>query len=496
MNDDLDGVFSSAVGQSARIRKGEVSSRELVDTYLSRIDELNPTLNCYITVAHDSARAEADRADQTPLEERGPFHGVPIAIKDMADTKGIRSTWGSVGFRDRIPTRDATVVRRLKEAGFIILGKTNTPEFAFGATDPIGYGPCRNPWDTTRSPSGSSGGSAVAAAAGLCAVAHGSDTGGSLRCPAAACGVVALKPSRGRVSNDLPGFDYLSQEGPISRTVLDAAAVLDCIAGHEPGDAYLAPRPERPFADEVGRDPGPLRIAFMSERTYAETQASWPDGVRHTADPIMWEAVARVAGLLSTLGHDVVEAAPNWHGPEHMLTIGYYHTAAWMAFAQDLPAMDLLDPIQQDAFRSMSAVSLPEYVGVLNAAQLRAREVERFWSDDDVVLMPTLANLPPLVATLRREDGTTTAAGEGVFTYFWNITGQPAMSLPLHRSDKGLPIGVQLVGRVGDEATLIRLAAQLEQLMPWAHLYPPPMSSEVAGNPTVTTPAVLNSSVD
>lgn len=481
MTDSADLSYASAVEQATLIRQRSVSSRELVDMYLERIEALNPTLNCYITVASEAAIAEAARADHTPLDSRGPFHGVPIAIKDMADTAGLRSTWGSAGFRERVPSRDATVVRRLRKAGFIILGKTNTPEFASGATDPVGYGPCRNPWDTDRCPSGSSGGSAVAAAAGLCAVAHGNDTGGSLRAPSAACGVVGFKPSRGRVSNDLPGFDYLSQEGPISRTVLDAASILDCIAGHEPGDSYVAPPLERPLADEVTRKPESLRIAYMSASSYDASQRDWEAGTDHKVDPVMWDGVAKAASTLENLNHSVTDSAPNWFGPQHMITTFYHHTAAWMAMDKDLPPFELLDPIQQDAFSTLRKVSLMDYLGALNAAQTCARDVEDFWSDYDVAIMPTLANFPPLISELRLADGTTTAFGEGVFTYFWNITGQPAISLPLHHSELGLPVGVQMVGRLGEEGTLVRLAAQLEEALPWYDRRPPVSPSGTAG---------------
>src|SRR5499433_772737 len=231
-------AFASALEQAELIRSRTVSPVELVEVYLERIDRLNPELNCYLTVAYESARAAAEGAE-VGLARRQPdlppFHGVPIAIKDMADTAGIRTTWGSAGYRDRVPERDAYVVRKLKSAGFIVLGKTNTPEFASGSTDPVGYGPCRNPWNPERTVFGSSGGAGSALAAGLCPIAHGSDAGGSIRLPAAACGVVGLKPSRGRVSNELPGWDLLLQEGPLARTVADAAAMLDTIQGYAPG---------------------------------------------------------------------------------------------------------------------------------------------------------------------------------------------------------------------------------------------------------------------
>ena len=472
--DDVEVAYAPAWLQARWIRDKEISCRELVDLYLGRIDRVNVALNCFITVAREYAQEAADEADRKAAGERGPFHGVPIAIKDMADTAEIRTTWGSAGFRDRVPHRDSPAVRRLKASGFLILGKTNTPEFASGPTDPVGYGPCRNPWDPDRSVFGSSGGSAAAAAAALCAVAHGSDAGGSIREPAAACGVVGFKPSRGRVSNDLPGFDYLNQEGPITRTVTDAAAVLDCMAGSDPGDPYRAAALERPMVEEVVRTPKPLRIAYMTPSTRILREGPGLTEIGLTAEPVMWDAVLRAAAVLDGLGHYLKEDGPNWGGSMHEVALHRYHAAAWLAHEDVLPRFSVLDPIQQAAFDGVRALSLKSYLQTLNAAQVCARDVERFWTDFDIALMPTLARLPPLVADLRDADGRTTAvANGGPFTFFWNITGQPAVSLPLYQSAGGLPVGVQLVGRVGDEATLFRVSGQLEGAMPWASRRPP-----------------------
>jgi amidase len=457
-------AFYSAVGQARLVRTGAVSARELVDLYLARIDALDSALNCYITVDEVGARAAAATADAAADDDRGPFHGVPIAIKDMADTVNIRTTWGSAAFHDRVPRADAPAVKRLKAAGFIIVGKTNTPEFAFGPTDPVGYGPCHNPWNPMRSVSGSSGGSAAAVAAGLCAVAHGSDAGGSIRQPAAACGVVGLKPSRGRVPNDLPGFDWLSQEGPLSRTVEDAAAVLDCIAGPAAGDPYRVASLARPYTEELHEPPPRLRIGYLTD---AVDESSTRAGSGYTTEPIMKEAVIRAASVLDAAGHDVMEAGPDWGGMTHAIAITHYHSAAWLAIEPQLPPRDLLDPIQQQAMAEIEGVTLQAYLQVLNRALLRARQVETFWVDHDILLTPTLAGIPPLVSNLRRADGGTAELNEGPFTFFWNITGQPAISLPVHHAPDGFPVGVQLVARTGGEATLVRLAAQLELLMPW-----------------------------
>ncbi len=465
MDSDDDLAFASAVTHARLIRTRELSSRELVEHYLSRIRAHNPALNCYITVDEQGARSDATAADAAAHDDYRPFRGVPIAIKDMADTANLRTTWGSAAFRGRVPHHDALVVSRLKEAGFVILGKTNTPEFAFGPTDPIGYGACHNPWDLTRSVSGSSGGSAAAAAAGLCSVAHGSDAGGSIRQPAAACGVVGLKPSRGRVPNELAGFDWLSQEGPLSRSVQDAAAILDCIAGPSSGDQYRLAPPQRPFAEEVHEPPRALRIGCLTGSNHQLHQAS--EG-GYTLEQTMKDGVLRTASVLEGAGHYVTEDGPDWGGMTHSDATSQYLAAAWMALEPQLPPLAMLDPIQQRALSEIRGVSLQSYLQIINRAQLRARVVERFWTRHDALLTPTLAGVPPLVSELRRPDGSMGELNEGPFTFFWNITGQPAISLPLHQTDDGFPIGVQVVTRVGDEATLINLAAQLEELMPWS----------------------------
>src|SRR3990170_2175338 len=254
-------AFLPAVEQARLVKAGEVTSVELVELYLGRIERLDPQLNSFVTVRSEGAIADARAADAAPSE--GPFHGVPIAVKDLTATAGIRTTYSSRAYADYVPDFDTAVVRRLREAGFVILGKTNTPEFGTTAfTESELNGATRNPWNPERTPGGSSGGAAAALAAGLLPVAHGSDGGGSVRLPASCCGVFGLKPSRGRVSSaPFPSLEGLSTAGPISRSVVDAAALLDVLAGYEPGDPWWTPPPERPFAEEVGRPPGRLRVA-------------------------------------------------------------------------------------------------------------------------------------------------------------------------------------------------------------------------------------------
>src|SRR5438067_1694392 len=298
---DTELAFASALEQAELVRTKQVTPVGLVELYATRIEKLNPELNAFVTLSLDRALDEAREAESHAGDDDiPPFYGVPISIKDLNDTAGIRTTQGSAAFAERVPDTDDDVVAALKRAGFIILGKTNTPEFGNGPwTEPLAFGPTRNPWDTERTPGGSSGGAAAALAAGLCPISQGSDGGGSIRIPASCCGLFGIKPSRGRVSHSPGAQSFLSQNGPIARSVADAAALLDVLAGYATGDAWYAPPPERPFADEVGRPPGRLRIAFT---TRGEMDAAVAPGNR--------QAVHETAKLLEELGHDVVEAAP------------------------------------------------------------------------------------------------------------------------------------------------------------------------------------------
>src|SRR3990172_3933302 len=249
-------AFATATEQAELVRTREVSPVELVETYLERIDRLDPELNSYVTLCADEALAAARTAETEPAQ--GPFHGVPIPIKDLHETAGLRTTFSSRAYADFVPAYDVAAVRRLREAGFVLIGKTNTPELGTApVTESELNGACRNPWGTTRTPGGSSGGAAAALAAGLCPVAHGSDGGGAIRIPASCCGLVGVKAARGRVSPaPYGGMEGLSTQGPLARSVLDAAALLDVMAGYETGDPWWAPLPQRPFVDEVGADPG------------------------------------------------------------------------------------------------------------------------------------------------------------------------------------------------------------------------------------------------
>ena len=464
MSDEL--AFAPALELAARIRAREVSPVELVELYLARIERIDPQLNSYVTVDADGALAAAHAAEAASPE--APFHGVPIPIKDLNETAGLRTTYSTKAYANNVPQADAAVVRRIREAGFIVLGKTNTPEFGtIAMTESELNGVCRNPWDTSRTPGGSSGGAAAATAAGLCPVAHGSDGGGSIRIPASCCGLFGIKPSRGRVSPSPYGSGSLGlgTSGPVARTVRDAAALLDAMAGYETGDSFVAPEPQRPFLAEASAEPGRLRVAVTTSPP-----------LQVPVDPECAAAAHSAAELLAELGHEVQEATPPWDFSELIADfVRVWQVGPATAGVDDL---SLLEPINRMLAEQARVTSSPEHVLAIMRLQRAARQVIAFWDEIDVVVTPTLA-LPPVPVgwTFEDTDGDPhlAFARQTLFTPFTaviNITGQPAISVPLHWSEDGLPIGVHFIGRPFAEATLIRLAAQLEQARPWAHRRP------------------------
>jgi amidase len=449
--------LSDALALAASVRAGEVSPRELVDEAIARIEAANPELNFLVTDSFDQAR------ETTPAD--GPFAGVPMLVKDLTETAGVRTTFSSRAFETYVPENDAAVVKRMKQAGFIVLGKSNTPEFGITAvTESDLNGACRNPWDTTRTPGGSSGGAAAAVAAGVLPLAHGSDGGGSVRIPATCCGLFGLKPSRGRVSPApfTSGSLELSQNGPLSVTVRDAAAFLDAIAGYEPGDAHWAPPPERPFLEEVGVDPGPLRIAFTAD-----------PAIPYPVDPRLVQAARDAADALADLGHDVVEQTPPWTDGNALAAF----SRLWQVTPALYPVRDdsLLMPLNRALAENARATSSVEFGQALFALQRAARATVAFWNDVDVVLTPGLAMLPVEIGWIfEPEDPWEQFRRGGEFTPFTpvvNVTGQPAAAVPWSVVD-GLPTGIQLIGPPAGEALLIRLASQLEAAHPWADRLP------------------------
>jgi amidase len=464
-----------ATEQARLVRAGEVSSRELVEESLRAIEALNDELNAFVTLAADRALAEADAIEQG--DER-PLAGVPIAIKDLiAWTEGIRTTNAMAAMGDFVPPQDSATVRKLRAAGAIVVGKTNTPEMGIPpVTEPDRFGPCRNPYDTSRTPGGSSGGSAAAVASGMVSLAHGNDGGGSIRIPASCCGLFGLKPTRGRVSWSpqwTEGAIGLPTDGVLTRTVMDTAVALDLISGYEPGDSFLLPEPETSFADAAGREPGRLRIGFLLES---------PNGV--PVDPECQQATRDAAELLQELGHEVEEA----HFPfderyvENFLKVWIgeigeeLHTCEmWLGEPLD---RSKLEPMTAQMAEIADAQSATDLLIAVDALRRMSREILAFWNDHDVLVTPTLA-LPPIeIGALKPAEVEPpiqmlmNAATFVPFTPVFNVTGQPAMSVPLHMTADGLPVGVQFVGRPAAEELLISLAAQIEEARPWAERRP------------------------
>jgi amidase len=472
-----DYLTRSATEQAAAIRAGEISSRELVEESLRAIVALNDELNAFVTTASERALEEADAIG--PGDER-PLAGVPIAVKDLiALTEGIRTTHGMAAMGDWVPDHDSATVRKLRAAGAIVVGKTNTPELGIlPVTEPDRFGPSRNPWDTSRTPGGSSGGSAAAVAAGMVSLAHGNDGGGSIRIPASCCGLVGLKPSRGRVSwapDWTEGAIGLPGDGCLTRTVLDTATTLDLIAGYEPGDSFLVPEPSAPFAEAARRgEPGKLRIGFALDA---------PNGA--SVDPECQQAVNDAVELLGELGHEVEQAdLPADEGyVENFVKVWVGGTGdelhtfeTWLGEPLD---RSKLEPLTAQMEEIANAQSGTELLIAMDYLRRMSRRILAFWGDHDVLITPTLAKPPIEIGALRPAEDEPpiqmliNSASWVPFTPVFNVTGQPAISLPLHQSPEGLPVGVQFVGPPAGEEMLIALAAQLEQARPWADRRPP-----------------------
>jgi amidase len=469
--DDL--AFLPAAEQARLISNRIISATELVSLYLARIDRLNPVLNAFVTVAADAALRDAQEVDRNlkNLPSPPPFYGVPIGIKDLIETAGIRTTFSSRLFANYVPAEDAAVVRRLRAAGFILVGKTNTPEFGgLSVTESELNGACRNPWDITLSPGGSSGGSAAAVASGMCPVALGTDDGGSVRIPASCCGLLGLKPSRGRISlgpRTSEGVNGYSVIGPIARTVDDLAALLDVMEGYETGDPYWLPPPSPSFQAETKIAPGRLRIAVTS---------STPSGA--SVHPDCSAAANDVAGLLADLGHDVVEAAPEWPSADVFATL----VQVWnplVAYYLEEGDGRFSDSINSQMWQDAEKESSIDYVRASQRLQRLARNLTSFWLSYDILLTPTLG-LPPVPIGWYFEeniDPRDQFRRDELFVPFFtplaNITGLPSASAPLYWNPAGLPIGVQFTAGPAQEGILLRLLAQLEQARPWASRRPP-----------------------
>jgi amidase len=461
-------MFKPAGELAALIRRGELRARELVEDCLARIETLQPEVNAFVHVDAEGALAAAGEVG--PDDPR-PFAGVPIAIKDTAAVAGMPFRLGSEIFGDFVPRHDAFCVRRLREAGFVLVGKTNMPEFGIlPVTEPRRFGPARNPWDTDRTPGGSSGGAAAAVAGGMVPLAHGSDGGGSIRIPAACCGLVGLKPQRGRISRGPElGDDYLVQDGILTRTVAETAELLDVLAGYETGDAAWAPPPSTPFAAAAKREPGRLRIGFTTTPPIdAEVD---PTGERATRD---------AARLLSMLGHKVEEIEAPWAGQDltEVFKMFFGTAIATGAFYGGLvtgrkPSAELMEPLSWSVWEGIGQRTALEYLLARTQLSAFSREVVALWHTYDVVVTPALAQRPVRIGEIDAcsddpWDDFRRATLFTPYTAIFNTTGQPAISLPLFHGEDGLPTGVQLAGRPAEEATLLSLAAQLEGARPWA----------------------------
>jgi amidase len=461
-------AFLPATELAARVRDGSFTAREAIEAALRRIEAIDSQIGAFIELDADAALAEADAIE--PGDPR-PFAGVPIAIKANTAVAGLCMNFASRFLAGHRPTHNAYLVRRLRDAGFVVLGTTNMAEFGIlPTTEPRHTGVTRNPWDTARTPGGSSGGSAAAVAAGLVPIAHGNDGGGSLRIPAACCGLVGLKPSRGRISRgpDL-GDSFLASDGMLTRTVAETALLLDVLAGYEPGDATWAPRPAEPYTLAMRRDPGRLRIAM-----------TLANALDVDADPEVVHGLHSAAALLRDLGHEVVEDSPALPAPDSLdiflqvfgpgITLG---VGLGERLAGRPPDEDEIEPMSRAVLDLARALPSTGYLTAVAQLQLLARGTVAFFADYDVLLTPVLAARPlPIgelhgcgdepIADLRR------SGRFAPYTALFNVTGQPAISVPVGFGEDGLPTAVQLVGHPLGEETLLQVAAQLEAAQPWA----------------------------
>jgi amidase len=462
-------LFHSAGELGELIRSGAVSARELVAASLQAIEESQPVLNAFTYVARETALAEAEliRAD-----DPRPFAGVPIAIKDNRAVAGMPLSMGSGLFGDFVAPYDAFGVRRLREAGFVIVGKTTLPEMGIlPTTESRRFGPSRNPWDLDRTPGGSSGGSAAAVAAGLVPLGYGNDGGGSIRIPAACCGLVGLKPARGRISaGPESGQSFLAVDGVLTRTVADTAALLDLLAGYEPGDANWAPPPPAPFVELALRAPERMRIGLVLEPPL--------EGV--TLDPACEAATREAATLLASLGHEVEEIVPPWSGPDLLslftLTFGpsvSMTTLAGGRLAGREPTEEDVEPLTWAVWERARSEDSLTLLAAQNRLEAVARSLTVFFAAYDAVLTPALAQRPVPIGEIHGcapepWEHYHRSAAFTPYTAIVNVTGHPAISLPLFHGDDGLPLGIQLIGPPAREDVILRLAAELEQAEPWA----------------------------
>ncbi len=459
-------AFMSAVELAQAIRQKKVSSLEGTENFFQRIDRLDSQLNSYLTLCRDQALADARAADEAVQRgsELGPLHGVPISIKDLEMTKGVTTTMGSAVFRHRVPDMDSIVVERVKASGAIMLGKTNTPEFGQSGTTENKLGdPCRNPWNTERTPGGSSGGAAAALAAGLCTVSMGSDGGGSIRIPASFSGVFGIKPSQGRVPRyggyGRPSANSFSQSGPITRTVADSALLLQVVAGPDSRDVTSMRQPAPDFSASLGAGVKGMRLAWSSDFGYA------------AVDPGVVEITKQAARLFADMGGIVEDAGLKMEDPFQAFW-DVFATAAYTSYGH------LLEEHRND-FSDYGLKSIEHGQEVTGADMSRAihqvdrigRRLEDFFDDFDLLLSPTMA-VPAFPIDQRPSviGGRTVEPFWGFlpFTYPINMSGQTAASVPCGYSADGMPIGLHIIGPRGSEAKVLQASAAFEQAQPWS----------------------------
>ncbi|MBS0470417.1 MAG: amidase [Proteobacteria bacterium] len=463
-----------STGLAELVRNKDVTPSELLEAAIERRDTVNPQLNAVVRDLDDHARQTIAAGVGT-----GPLAGVPFLLKDIsAYMKGVPTTAGSRLLKDTVMDRDSALVAAYRRAGLVIFGKTNTPELGLACTtEPVLFGATHNPWDLARISGGSSGGAAAAVAAGIVPSAHASDGGGSIRIPASCCGLFGMKPSRGRVSLGPfagEGWGGLSQQHAVTRSVRDSALLLDIASVPQLGDPYWAPPPERPFAEEVGRDPGKLRIAFTT------AALTWGQ-----LDPEVSDAVKATAKLLEGLGHHV-EEKPTFPGDfiqmAQAMNVGVSGsvTATLSRAAEQRGSPVTLDDVEaltMSIYETGKKATANEYYNALQTLHAQGRIISSIFAEYDVVMLSTLAHPAPPLGYMNTNAADLSNYGERLYGFMpntqpFNVNGSPAMSVPLHMSKAGLPIGIMFAARAGDEATLFRLAGQLEKAAPWAQRRP------------------------
>jgi len=461
-------IWDDATAQAEAIRRGDVRAVELVGEYLDRIDRFDPVLRTYVSVDRYGALEAAERADSSAQQRVGAiprFLGVPISVKDVIDVESLPTTHSSKVLADHIAVDDDPLVERLRNAGFVVLGKTNVPEFCTSMTSSELNGICRNPWDTNRTPGGSSGGAAAGLAAGLCAVAHGTDGAGSVRVPASFCGLVGVKPTRGLVGfgPELGNAYYAtSVDGILARSVRDAAGLLDVFVGLHDAQPAWCGRPARSWSDALAERPGRLRIAVTTSFPFGEVTDVCADAAR------------AVAGQLEAVGHDLVDAAPAW---EVILACAAGPMSVPGAAGHVAPdQLDRVEPRNRPLIEREAAYTVLEHHRWVEQTRAATREFLRWFDDVDVLVTPTAGILPPSVDWApwdqQPDEHMATFMGFANFAQPFNLSGQPGVSVPAVWTDDGLPGGVQLVGRPFAEATLLQVARQLEHTMPWCDRRP------------------------